>query len=124
MEIFWNFEVSDTETEDAVEEEEAVLVALGAWMTFGSPEVKSLVWEEPWELKVLVVTPEPVLVLEVINNDVGNQFEVLDEDCPDVVDEVFDFDLVDALELDNGLKVEVGNWPMLVTWDVVATTVG
>jgi hypothetical protein len=43
MEIFWNFEVSDTETEDAVEEEEAVLVALGAWMTFGSPEVKSLV---------------------------------------------------------------------------------
>lgn len=56
-----------------------------------------------------MVTPEPVLELEVISNDVGNQFEVLDEDCPDVVDEVFDFDLVDALELDNGLKVEVGN---------------
>lgn len=43
MEIFENFEVSDTDTEDSVDEEETVLVSLGAWITFGSPEVKSLV---------------------------------------------------------------------------------
>lgn len=54
-----------------------------------------------------MVIPEPVLVLEVINNDVGNQFAVLDEDASDVEDD--DFDLVDSLELVNGLKVEVGN---------------
>lgn len=63
----------------------------------------------------MVVTPEFVPVLEVINNDVGNQFELLDEDCADVVSEDFGFDEVDALELDNGLNVEVGNWPILVT---------
>lgn len=56
-----------------------------------------------------MVIPESVLVLEVINNDVGSQFEVLDEDCTYVVDEDFGFDVVAALELANGLKVEVGN---------------
>lgn len=122
MEIFENFEVSDTDTEDSVDEEETVLVSLGAWITFGSPEVKSLVWEDPWEFKVLVVIPEPVLVLEVINNDVGNQFAVLDEDASDVEDD--DFDLVDSLELVNGLKVEVGNWPMLRTWEVAVVCNG
>ena len=47
-----NLEVSDTEIDEAVDDEEAVSVALGAWITFGKPDVKSVV-EAALELESL-----------------------------------------------------------------------
>ena len=110
--MFMNLEVSETETEDSVAEE-AVAVLLGAWITFGKPDVKSADWVALSEPEVFVALSDLVseLVFEVKTKDVGNQFKVLEE-------EAFIFEVI--LELATGLKVEVGNCPILVAWETRA----
>lgn len=114
-----NLEVSDTEIDEAVDDEEAVSVALGAWITFGKPDVKSVV-EAALELEVFVASPDLVLVLvlEVITKEVGNQFKVLEEEVDSF--ELDDFELEERTELATGLRVEVGNWSILVAWETDA----
>jgi len=70
--------------------------------------------EAALELEVFVASPDLVLVLvlEVITKEVGNQFKVLEEEVDSF--ELDDFELEERTELTTGLRVEVGNWSILV----------
>ena len=70
--------------------------------------------EAALELEVFVASPDLVLVLvsEVITKEVGNQFKVLEEEVDSF--ELDDFELEERTELATGLRVEVGNWSILV----------
>jgi hypothetical protein len=70
--------------------------------------------EAALELEVFVAAPDLVLVLvsEVITKEVGNQFKVLEEEVDSF--ELDDFELEERIELATGLRVEVGNWSILV----------
>jgi len=70
--------------------------------------------EAALELEVFVAAPDLVLVLvsEVITKEVGNQFKVLEEEVDSF--ELDDFELEERTELTTGLRVEVGNWSILV----------